>query len=679
MSTPGLSGPDPGVHVDPDPPKIVPPFTWDQLGTIITSFGEYWIGKIAVSLGAINILGFDPLGFLTSWGQALEAQAQQAYSQAMTAQTTASAAVDVQAQQSVAKPGYLAMDASADAVFPISQIQGATPTFVPVSAGASGIGFIPTPDNGKKFSIIWLGQNTTGLTGVFINIYKLNTITGVITLMEGSVNIVSSVSNTLAWNYYDLNTPFTTNVGDYYAAEIVVTGSGTYSIAGLPNHWLPANTSVIPQQMAATRAPIAVTYDATGGGHTGTPNATSNTFTWSHTATAGAAVVVSVACAGPSSTPTTSVTYGSHTMTLLGTMSSNNAGGSWVQLFGLLNAPSGAQTVSVTVSSSSTIADVAGQSVSYTGCASFGTAVTSFGTNFSTPSLTVGSALENTVVCGFVAGGSSAFTMTGFSGTQRSAQYPFTGSNYLGTVFGDAPGTTSTSVSVTVGGGGNYWGGVGIDLLPSLEPAPTTPAFTYSGNVPWFGLGGSAFAGPTVTNYGTPGTYTYTVPTWMKWGDKFDIAGLGAGGGGQSAYGWAVGQGGYAGIWSTQTLVYGVDIPLSTTTFTVTVGAGGIGGADGTFGFPGSAGGDTTIAITGLASSIAAAGGAGGNGGTNGAGTGPGPITFNGVTYPGGADVSLGQHGTTGGGGGAGGVWGAGADGGDGAVTITAYQAGTNP
>lgn len=673
-SYPGASTPVPGVHNTQAPAPQVPPMA------LFTGFIEELFGALAVALGGINILGFQPLAFLQQWGQSLEAQGAAAIAGAQAANSTANAAITVQAQQSTAKPGYLAVDASADAVFPIANIQGATPTTVPLSAGASVIGFIPTPDNGKKLSVIWLGQNTTGLTGFFINVWKMNTVTGVCSLVNAGVNIVSSVSNTMAWNYYDLTVPITTEVGAYYAAEAVVTGSGTYQIAGMPNHWLPANANVYPQQMAATRAPMAATYDATGGGYNGTPGATTASFSWSHTATADAGVVVSVAIGAGASTPTTTVTYGGTAMTLLGTMSTNNGGGTWIQLFGLASVPGGTKTVAVHTSATSTINCVAGQSTSYVGCGGFGTPVTAYGTNFSTPSVTVSSALQNMVVAAFVAGGSSSFSMTGFTGTQRYSAYPNNGSNYLGTVMGDTPGTSSSTVSLTVGGGGNYWGVVAVDILPTLEnPVPPTMTPTYSPNVPWFGFGGSVFAGPTVTSYTTQGTYVYTIPNWMKWGDKIDCAALGAGGGGQSAYGWAVGQGGASGTWSTQTLVYGVDIPITTTTLTVVVGAQGAGGLGGTIGQPGFAGGDTTVAGTGL-TTITAPGGNGGNGGTNGTGVGPGPVTFNGVTYPGGSDVGLGTVGSPpGGGGGAGGVWGNGANGADGAVTLTAYQAGTNP
>jgi hypothetical protein len=575
-------------------------------------------------------------------------------------------------QQAIAKPGYLAVDASADAVFPIANIQGTTPTVVSVSAGASVIGFIPTPDNGKKSSIIWLGQNTSGITGFFINLYKLNTSTGALTLVQGSTNIVSSVSNTLAWNYYNLTAPTTTSVSDVYAVEVVVTGSGTYQIAGMPNHWLPANASVYPRQMGATRAPIAVTYDATGAGYTASPNASTASGSWSHTAAAGATVIVSVATQQNSSTPTTTATYGGVAMTSLGISVNPTAGNTSVQLFGLQNVAGGPKTVAVSLNAgSNTVQNFAGQSASYTGVGGLQTAVTNGGTSGSLSSGSVPSALQNMVVCAFVAGAGSAFSMTSYSGTQRASQSVNSGGNYLVTALGDTPGTSSSSITVTASDGGAWWASVAVDLIPTLEPAPTTPAFTYSGNVPWFGLGGFLFAGPLTTQYNTAGSHTYTIPTWLKWGDKIDIAALGAGAGGLSSAAWLAGYGGLAGSWMPQTLVYGVDIPATTTSLTVTVGAGGSGS--------GGSGGNSTITGTGV-TTITANGGTGNTGSAN-AGPGPGNQALNGITYTGGgAQNTQGGNGIAPGGGGAGGFpYGPGGAGADGSVWLVAYQAGTAP
>jgi hypothetical protein len=432
--------------------------TLGDIGNAIQQAFQQFVDALVAFVGPIPIIG-DVIRTLANFLGLT-------HTQAATAQSAAESATTTQSEQTIAKPGWNAMDATADAVFPIAQLNGSTSSTINVTATASAIGFITTPDNGKKSCIIWLGQDTTGLTAFYVNLYQLNVTTGVATLLEASPNVLSSVSNPLAWNYYDLVTPITSQVGYVYAAEIVVVGSGTYKIAGIPSDWKPANPTVYPQQL----------------------------------------------------------------------------------------------------------------------------------------------------------------------GSSRTA---------------------------------------------ALPTAPATFSPTYSGVVPWFGLGGFAFAGPLTSPFLVNGTYTYTIPNWLKYGDKIDVAGLGGAGGGESSAFFATGQGAVAAQWVTQTLIYGIDIPTSTTTLTVTVGSGGSGGSG--VAVPGGDGGDSTVTGTGVAT-ITAPGGPGAISGPQTVGKGPGSKTFNGVTYPGGGNVGTGAPGAApGGGGGGGGAYGAGGHGADGAVWIAAYQAGTNP
>lgn len=592
-----------------------------------------------------------------------------------------------QSQQTIAKPNYLAVDASADAVFPIAQIQGSTPTYVSVTAGNSVIGFLPTPDNAKKNSLIWLGQNTSNITGFYLNIYKVNTSTGALTLVQASTNIIASVSNVLAWNYYNLPTPLNTNVGDVYAVEVVVTGTGTYSIAGLPNHWLPANTQVKPQQMAATR-PVGVTYDATGGGYTALPNSSAaQGGSWTHTATAGATVLVGVGCYIDTSVSlasyTRTATYGGTAMTSLGAVKVNNATQGWVELFALSSAPGGAQTVSFSISAGGgTFKVVAANSVSYNSASSIGTAVTNFGNQNPTTGAVSSETGGRVVAVMNANNGSAVATASGYTGgTSRWLQNLNQSTNYMPFTIGDAAGATTVTQSETLSNW-SFWGTVAVDLPPLITPPPTSPSFTYSGNVPWFGFGAVMFAGPLVTQYNTVGTYTYTLPNWLKYGDKIDVALLGGGGGGQGSAFYLVGTGGDGGGWSLQTLTYGVDIPTTTTTLTVTVGAGGTAGTASAQ--VGGVGGNTTVTGTGVVTVSPGMGGKGGGTGANPGGTttglSPGNQTFNTVTYTGGGTVSAGVTGAApGGGGGGGGPYGPGAAGGVGSAWLTAYQAGTTP
>ena len=109
----------------------------------------------------------------------------------------------------------------------------------------------------------------------------------------------------------------------------------------------------------------------------------------------------------------------------------------------------------------------------------------------------------------------------------------------------------------------------------------TAPGPTFSSNVPWFGLGGSAGSGamvPTTTPYIGQGTYTYTIPTWAN---HLDLIPLGAGGAGQGGGFVTASTGGYPGSFNPQTVTLGNQIPRSTTQLTIVVGAGGAEGGPG--------------------------------------------------------------------------------------------------
>lgn len=213
---------------------------------------------------------------------------------------TAVSATTIQSQQSIAKPGYIALDASVDAVFPIANISGATPLLCSVTSAGAMLGFVTTPDNGKKSSLVWLGQDTTGITGFYLNLYELDLVSGTNTLIEASANIVGTVSNTLAWNYHNLTTPIDSQIGHVYAVELVIVGSGTYKIAGVASNWVPANTTSFPHSLGASRT-------------TGLPTAPS-TFTPTYFGSAPWFGLGGFLFAGPTTLSFTAI--GAHTYTL---------------------------------------------------------------------------------------------------------------------------------------------------------------------------------------------------------------------------------------------------------------------------------------------------------------------------------------------------------------------------
>ena len=214
-----------------------------------------------------------------------------------------------------------------------------------------------------------------------------------------------------------------------------------------------------------------------------------------------------------------------------------------------------------------------------------------------------------------------------------------------------------------------------------------TQSYVDSSNVSQMGTGyrygGLGHTGwvRNVNQFGSSGTYT--VPSWAASGTLFDIVGVGGGAGGQTPTNTGLyTNGGLGGRWNGAQPKYGTDIPLSTTTFGVTIGRGGAHGP--TVGSDGGAGGNTTITATGYSTLTAAGGGVGTTG--SGAGGSPGNYTYDNTGYTGGAaQGNGGAVGNAPGGGGSGGIWGTvagyGGDGAPGGVWVRAIDtsAGTGP
>jgi len=196
-----------------------------------------------------------------------------------------------------------------------------------------------------------------------------------------------------------------------------------------------------------------VTYDATGGGQ----GATATTFSWNHTITGNCVLAAINLEVYGSTPPTTTAKVGSIPMTQLGFIT-NYAVGTYcysAALFGLLNPPTGVQTVSIT-SSISTYS--AANSVSFNDVRSFGSVVTSSGNGgIASVSAAVapGARIFNAM---FNAGWPTVNTFTGYNQTSRyNTTY-----NYNGLLLGDAPGgPQGFSAGLTMSG---YWAAMAVPL-----------------------------------------------------------------------------------------------------------------------------------------------------------------------------------------------------------------------
>jgi hypothetical protein len=580
--------------------------------------------------------------------------------------------------RAITKPTFLGADPTGDPTFPFSHLSGASLPTISITQAGTIIGLIGTPDAGVKQSVVWLGGGYTGIiTAMYVNMYAVNVGTGVFTLLWQSANLITSgsppsSSATPAWYYYNMPSAnyVTSAQGNWYAAELQVVGTGTYTLSGI-SHQAPPNLNVFPQAIGATRNPGLPTVDtsvaALGIFNSGTSG------NWTHTiassvGTNGAIFVF----ANMDSSATMTLQVGSTPMTQL---SSISLSGGFIYIFVLYNPPTGTQTISWTAGTASFDVFV---SVSWNNVTSTGTVVTTSGSG-TAASQSATAAIGQTILQSFAWTAGSG-TLTSYNQTLLQNQHGNSSQNNPIAV-GYASGTGSAVSFSMTGSSSNPWGGIAVPLIgPGGLAAPATISVpSYGTSLPFLELCGAAGA-PTIppqqTEYIAAGTFTYNIPSQFQVsGYLFDIVVLGGGGGGQNSGG-SFGQGGLGGSWNAATLTYGTSFPLGTTTFSVTVGAGGAGGVG--LGSSATNGSASLVTVATYGTLTGAGGTAGGNpSNSNGASPSPANRTFNATTYYGGVTTgSYDDPGAAPGGGGSGGYPGflSGGPGAQGAVWITAYQ-----
>lgn len=207
-----------------------------------------------------------------------------------------------------------------------------------------------------------------------------------------------------------------------------------------------------------TQTPV---FDAVGGGAT----ADGTTLSWSHTATAGAYVIVAL----NTRFGTFDVKYAGTTMIPLGLVYVANTGPDGaVALYGLPNAPGGASTVTVTTGSTTWLT---GNSISFTNVSCAGIVSTTYGT---------GTALSQSVSCGanqviVQAFGHQGFgQLTAFSGGTHSYYNYYNSPPYylagLSLNYSTSITTFGATASVT-----DNWGGISVVLNPAGTVLLTAP------------------------------------------------------------------------------------------------------------------------------------------------------------------------------------------------------------
>lgn len=232
-------------------------------------------------------------------------------------------------------------------------------------------------------------------------------------------------------------------------------GTGRSTAAGASGAaWFYAYSGPRPYPLFSTM----VSYDATGTGGTGSGSTSTYTATGTHECSGSAVVVAVSASSFSGSISSCTVTYGGQPMTLLGSDTAGGASYSCVYLFGILNPPTGSQTISVSASGTYMIG-LTMTSVSYHGVVSFGTAVSVTGAT-NPPTHTVSAHEEGSMIAHTVGLFANASVLT-YNQTLRSAR----NTTYSSICQGDAEGAPSVTFSPTFSSH-TAWACIAVELIP---------------------------------------------------------------------------------------------------------------------------------------------------------------------------------------------------------------------
>lgn len=225
---------------------------------------------------------------------------------------------------------------------------------------------------------------------------------------------------------------------------------------------------------------MAVAFDAVGSA-TGF-SSTTTTLSWTHTAGAGGSTVLVALAWGSTSFPPTvsAITYGGNPMTLLGSQSSGGVSGNGgVLLYGLGGQGTGSKTVSFTFSGAATD-EAIGNSMTFTGAAGFGTAVTAQGSGTSA-SVTVSGTTAGNMVAGGECHGTNG-TVTWTSGTKRGDDEVSAGSGASNLSCGTNAAGGSVALTATIPS--DVWGFVAVEVKAPggvvTRPSVFQPSRTWS-------------------------------------------------------------------------------------------------------------------------------------------------------------------------------------------------------
>jgi hypothetical protein len=152
------------------------------------------------------------------------------------------------------------VDETEESTFLLSDLfnGSATPPNIGVTSAAVPVAFWRASEWAKKGFISWFGQGVTNVTGLYVDIYKMNYTSSVMELIHSSANIVGLADAT--WRYLVYYLPeagrFEVLPGDVIGIALRVTGAGTHSVGAKSAPWLPGHPTVVPAKPSATRTGV---------------------------------------------------------------------------------------------------------------------------------------------------------------------------------------------------------------------------------------------------------------------------------------------------------------------------------------------------------------------------------------------------------------------------------------
>lgn len=133
---------------------------------------------------------------------------------------------------------------------------GLADAWIAVTPTASAISFDYIEGDMPLGAISWIGYGVSGITAVYVNVWKVNLQTGALALAHSSGNVVSIIADAGsaapgAFIQYELPDPIDLKISELFGYEVIVVG-GTHNIRGRVYN-LPAHPTAPIAKLAATR------------------------------------------------------------------------------------------------------------------------------------------------------------------------------------------------------------------------------------------------------------------------------------------------------------------------------------------------------------------------------------------------------------------------------------------